>query len=1399
MDNYFYMKIKNVLVILLGVLLLCPGFSYDQSKIPNVLQTWVPWVLKDQSKWTCPFVFNNFEDRQCAWPGVLKIDLTSKGATITQSWQVYEKAEVPLLGNSKYWPQNLSVDGINSIVLDRSNIARVTLKPGKHNLRWNLNWKQTPKYLQLPSIVGLVALSKNGKSIDSFRLNEQNQLWLEQNKSGVIEDKKVNKEFLSIKVFRNYTDSIPAQLITYYDLEVGGKSREVKLNVGLSAELLHLSVNSGLPVKIDKDGRLAVQLRQGRWNVQLQSRFLEKQSEISLGDTLSTEYEIWVLNRDNENRVISIGGLTPVDAKQFNVPTHWLNMSAYRFSPEDKLMLTEQKRGAEPAPDNEISLYRQIWMDFDGGGYSVADTISGEMNKDWRMDLAQPFELGRVVADNQSILITKQNESAKSGFEIRKGNLNVKAESRLNSSTRSFASGWSQSLKAMNVSLVIPPGWKLFAVSGPDSASGTWVSHWSLLLIFFVFIVSLAFFKLKSPTWAGIAFFATILTAADADAPRWLWINIMFTIGLLSVLPDGRLKKLVNIVKWIFTICLLVFVFNYSYYEIKSVIYPTLQKSRWSLMSKFNTSSRSERSKMAHAPQEVAFGSMADKVDNKAYQLEEAELDSRAVGGSSSSGGGGSESISKLSSNLIKSNMKKGSSANYRNRQSYILDDFDPNAVVQTGPGMPDWSWNQAYFSWTGPILAEQKIRLFYLSPFFVKLISILKVFLLCLLTLSIFDRKRLDPVVDKYAPYLKKSKLFLLGLVLLSASSWGQNTIPSKKILTELKTFVTAKPECLPQCASINRVNVDVRKSMLSLRFDVSLSENVFFPVPFTRNVWQATSIIHDTIKDLKLVQKNTNQYLYLPKGNHRFVLRGTIRASQQWQLAFSLSPKNVYIGSQNYWDVQGINEDGNIQGSIEFIPQVLSGQSSSSAKIEESSKVNSENLTPFLFLTRRLKLGINWSIDNTIRSYNTLTEPLTIKIPLLEGEVVLDKNVTVKKGFAYVRISPHRSQISWNSSLKIADNIKIKASEDIRFFEHWMVNVGTKWHIQSEGAPVVAHKNSQNYWQPLWKPWPGENLLIIVTKPMASEGESLTVKKSSMEYKVGKKVTDATLSLTLLTSQGSQHDISLPEGAKLQKVEVNNQNLPLEINAGKLTLPLGVGQQNIKVSWEELGGLAMRYKTAPVSIGASSVNQTTTIQYPGDRWIVWLSGQGFRPYVLFWAKLVFLLMVSYLLAKFKLAPIRTYEWLLLTLGLSQISAPLFFWIIAFFIVMALKRDVLRIASRVQYNVVQVLLAFMAIVSAEGIYAALKKGLLGQPLMIVTGNGSYSTKFNFYLDRVDELLPQPMVYSFPIFVYRLVMLLWALWLAMALLKWSKWLWQGYISEGLWKKKVITDKLDSET
>jgi hypothetical protein len=83
----------------------------------------------------------------------------------------------------------------------------------------------------------------------------------------------------------------------------------------------------------------------------------------------------------------------------------------------------------------------------------------------------------------------------------------------------------------------------------------------------------------------------------------------------------------------------------------------------------------------------------------------------------------------------------------------------------------------------------------------------------------------------------------------------------------------------------------------------------------------------------------------------------------------------------------------------------------------------------------------------------------------------------------------------------------------------------------------------------------------------------------------------------------------------------------------------------------------------------------------------------------------------------------------------------------------------------------------------------AVSQGLLGYPDMQITGNGSTSQFLSWFTDRSGNELSTAWALSVPLWVYRGLMLLWALWLAYSLLKWLKSGWDSFTSDGYWSAK----------
>ena len=350
--------------------------------------------------------------------------------------------------------------------------------------------------------------------------------------------------------------------------------------------------------------------------------------------------------------------------------------------------------------------------------------------------------------------------------------------------------------------------------------------------------------------------------------------------------------------------------------------------------------------------------------------------------------------------------------------------------------------------------------------------------------------------------------------------------------------------------------------------------------------------------------------------------------------------------------------------------------------------------------------------------------------------------------------------------------------------------------------GLPVnrfISNKDGNgNRVTPVWQPWPGERLSLAVDKPAGVDGQTVTVQTSRVLVNEGVRANDVSLSLAIRSSRGVPHQIKLPEGAEVQELSIDNVKQRVQLDDNVLTVLLKPGTQDVVVTWREESNQPLRYAFPEIDLNLPSVNAHSQINLPGNKWVLWVSGPVLGPAVLFWSVLAALFLLSLALGRSKLTPLKTWQWFLLAIGLSQTSPTLILVVVAGLVGLSLRERLDVDLSRMRFNLMQLSLIGLALLSLMIIVGAVANGLLGRPDMQIAGNGSRSTVLKWFQDRSSQTLPQPEVISVPIWVYRILMLAWATWLAKSLLNWIQWGWQALSKGELWRGKEVVVESESE-
>jgi len=1317
--------------------------ALSPEEVPQPLRPWVQWALFDHPDRSCPIAYNR-ADRVCSWESRLSLNVQQTKGTFVQDLSLFAEAWGALPGDETHWPQDVRVDGVAAAVGLHDGRPALRLKPGQHRIEGTFSWRQPPESLLVPADAALITLEVLGEVVPAPVVSAQGQVWLrsrEAPKAGAPPEAR-----LDVKVFRRLIDDNPLQLVTRIELAVAGPEREVALTGALGAGFVPLRLESPLPARVESDGRLRVQVRPGRWTLSLRARHPAYLTEISppSAEPPWPAEEVWVFEAHPDLRLVKIEGVAEIDPAQTSLPADWQRLPAYRVRPGDTLRLNVQRRGdPQPAPDR-LELDRTVWLDFDGGGYTLRDRLSGTLTHDWRLSSSPALALGRVLLDGKPQLITRLSGASAEGVEVRRGRLNLVADARVERRSSVLpAVGWGRDFQRVKTALNLPPGWELFAVTGAERASGGWLQRWTLLDLFLVLVVAIGAGRLWGWPWALLALATLGLTWHQPGAPQWGWINLLAAVALLRVLPEGRFHGLARWYRNLSLLGLVIIGVPFLVNQVRVGIYPQLEQPEWTVQPETQAS----------AP--VAAAPTADALMSRSF------AEKKGVGGA-------------------RFMAKPAGPAAPPPRPA--LDEIDPNAQIQTGPGLPDWQWRRVEIGWNGPVEQGETLRIYLISPAVRLMLNLLGAGLVLALAWRLWRGGGAAPRTRGGAA---AAALILGAGVLLGPGAVPEARAaeyPPSELLQRLEQRLTEPPDCLPACAQIARMSLTADRGGLLLRLEVHAEQSVAVPLPVATGEWLPGMVSVDGTPAVALRRGAEGQlWLKVDPGVHEVALAAELPAAERISIPLPLPPRSLDVKVHG-WTLLGLDPTGHASGQLQ-----LERQGSAQGAASAAPALQPQALPAFVRIERTLHLGLDWRVETRVQRLAPARGSVLLRYPLLPGESVTTAGIQVEGGQVLINLGDGQDRFAWDSSLQKAAEIDLIAADNRHWTEVWRLDASPIWHLALAGIPVVHHQDRAQRWLPEWRPWPGETVSIRVTRPEGVPGATLTVDSSRLSVSPGQRATDVELELALRSSKGGQHSVQLPEGARLHSVSIDGRTQPIRQSGRSVTLPLTPGSQRVALDWQEARGMTWVFHTPRADLAAPSVNASIHLEPGQDRWILLAGGPALGPAVLFWGVLLVLVMLAYGLGRINLTPLRAWHWLLLGIGLSQSEVWVGALVVGWLMALGLRCRQSTGISRGRFNWTQIGLGLLTLAALWLLFAAVQQGLLGLPQMQVAGNQSDAFSLNWYQDRAAALLPGAWVLSVPLYWYRVAMLVWSLWLAFALLGWLRWGWRCYSRDGLWR------------
>lgn len=1299
--------------------------------VPAPLEPWKPWVLWDMTDRACPSPWMDASQRLCFWPNRLQADVKAAGAQMEFSVTVFDETWVPLPGGKGIWPQEVRVDGIVVPVVEREERPSVRLTPGAHRVVGVYAWSELPQRLSLPPEIGILNLTLEGAPVEQPTWDAEGHLWLRRDESAAAAD----KDFLAVKLYALVEDGIPVWWRSEIELVVSGKSREEEIGFVLPEGWTPAFVAAPIPVALDESGRMRAQVRAGKWTVKVDAFRLSHPAQIQFAAaTPPAVAEALVGFRSRpEFRMVELTGLLPVDASQTTFPEAWRSLPVYRWETGVPFDLVERMRGMGQQKPEGLKVERALWLDEDGKGLTFRDRLTGTMQQIWRLDASPAQDLGSVRSGGVGYLITRNPATGASGVELRNRSVDLDAVGRMTRARDLPASGWQAPADSVQVTLNLPPGWRLFALWGADWVRGDWLTAWTLLDLFLLLVFALAVIRWWGWFAGCIAFAAFGLSYHEPGAPRYVWLLLLMPLALLrAVTPTGWAQRLLTVWKWVFLLALVGVLTPFVARQIQSVIFPQLEQgARSSLRGAFDGVSASLAG--AAAPMEAQQDASGEGwVEGKAYGYPSSVSRSQAA----------------KTQNLMQ----------------------DVKARIQTGPGVPEWTWRVVHFGWSGPVAAEQKVTPVLIPTAVERVLGLLRVALVLSLAALLLRHRRVPTV-----PSAPKAAVLCLGLLLAAGAMPARAEFPDPVLLDTLKERLTEPPDAFPHAAEIPSVAMKLQERRLVMEVEVHVAAPCAVPLPGRLPSWSPLGVSVNEQAEPVLRRGDGYLWLALTQGVHRVQVQGLLGEATEWEWTFLLRPRRVTIDAPG-WNVSGVRPDGVPEAQVFFVRQQKTEASEAAYDRQDFQAIAS--------VERTLELGLIWQTRTTVQRLSPPGKAIALRVPLLPGENVLTSNMVVKDGALEARLGANQGSLSWESELPMTDRLSLETRAEDVWVERWELQASPVWNVGMSGlAPTFEPNNTEL--RPVWRPWPGESVQLSISRPDALPGATVTVQRGTHETTLGRRQRVSTLDLAVQSSLGEDFALALPEGAEVTALSIEQQPIPVRMDQGKTVVPLRPGAQNIKVQFRTHVPLGVRAQMEEIRLPVESANLNSVLKVPADRWVLWTCGPLRGPAVRLWGVLACAVLAALVLSRVPASPLRPLEWVLLSIGLTQVPLPAALIVVAWLFLLAWRgRHSWQSVNAAGFNLLQLVLILLTAASLMVFVGVVGEGLLGNPKTFILGNGSSSGWLRWYEPSCGATLPRPVCYSVSIWWYRLFMLAWALWLAVSLLKWLRWGWAQFSRGG---------------
>ncbi len=1367
---------RTTLLILLVVFFIAPVAA---QPVPEPLQAWVDWVQWQPSHKQCPRRHNAADKlgkaaRLCFWSQPLKLDLQTDGGAFDVQLRLFDADWVPLPGDEKNWPEQVQVNGVNAVVANRENKPFVRLQAGEHRIKGRFSWETMPQFLSVSDEYAHVDMTRFNQTQPFVQRSTDGSLWLMQTDETLNENE---RDALDVEVLRLISDGHPMKMLVQVRLHVSGRARNVDLGLLKTAQLDVLSIDSELPASVDSAGHLQARLMPGNYQLQVLMRVRGWPEALNF-EPQGTHWpaqEVWAFEDNKRLRLTQISGVTTINPDQSE--SEWTDLPHYLVQAGDAFHIEEIKRGSF-SRNEQYHLRRESWHAFEQNSVRTVDRIEGFHLGSWRLDAQPALDLLTVQSHGESLLVTRSTEGLK-GVELKRPQIDVHAISEQAAQTQQPVTGWNLDFDTVHTTVHLPHGSLALATAGVDNAQGVWLEYWSIWSMFWVMLAVAVCQRLLGWRIAGVALVALVLGHFEAGFPLFNVYFLLVMLALVKLLHRGLLGQLTRGLLWLsvalFAFAAVPFLLNTA----KLTAFPHLHYQGYGMQWT-----------MAASP-------MADGLYS--VEGEESDLDADVVKKSRNN------YIDEHLQTQQFSNMEKSlqspeeraqgkitvTGASFKQAQ-FLNNRYQSGANLQAGKGRPSWRGETVTLRWDNPVQAQQRHRLIVLTPFWHSVWRALAVVFFIGLSLRL-----LRAALQQRFDFSWQSKWAVFALfVLFMTPAWGQ--YPDEKLLETLQQRTTDAPVCDVDCASLQRMDMTLNGDRFEARLEYHVIQAVAVPLPRSEE-WTLRRVEDAQGRALLLSGEHGESWVHLPAGIHAVHIHGQFSPLPMVFIGFPLDPSAAVVEGSG-WTVAGLqhrrvlNQSLQLNRTAQSIDALASGSGA-----EMNTAIN-----PVVMIDRRLYFDQNWTLQTHITRLAPENGAINVKVPLWTFENPTTELDVDANGAVNVSLADGQFGMHWTSAIERNKALTLQAQDSEELLESWSVLSAPQWHIDFDGVPNVIASDAldvDDYFLQQYLPRPGEQLQLRIEMPEAVSGEILAIQSVRVRHSVGQRIVKSSAEIAYRATQGGHLPLDFGADARINAIRYDGQEGLIVPESGAFNADVKPGTHRVQVEWQSARGGGFMTRAPAWLMDQPFTNLSTEMSLPGDEWLLHASGIGKGPVVLYWWSLLVFAALAWGLARVRTSPLKFHQWLILGAGLGVFSWYAFAVVAVWLLISGHLREgdgdfVQRLPVLSQWLLLS--LTFFATLVLIG---ALAYGLLAEPDMAIEGNGSSAHQLRWFVDQgVAGALPQVAALTVPMWLFKALTLLWAVWLSASLLSWVLGILKSFDASRWWppnkpaKKTAALDK-----